>query len=183
MLAQALTLADPTPFTLSSLRTGAFFVQPERKDVCRPARGVGGVGDVPCKWSFFFFRIRTRLVFLLSLVLTSFTHSVGPGGGASLLLHRFYWGFFILERGSDEVSSNTLRIVRRAFNGAVSGSTERPRLFPVFGFFWRARAIFGDVYFLRTVWGAGGVLSSVPTERAGMTYISSYIHARAAQRR
>ncbi|KAJ7906649.1 hypothetical protein B0H13DRAFT_1880422 [Mycena leptocephala] len=40
-LAQALTLSDPTPFTLSPPRTGAFFAQPERKDVCRP-RGRGG---------------------------------------------------------------------------------------------------------------------------------------------
>jgi hypothetical protein len=92
---------------------------------------VGGVGDVPCKWSFFFFRIRTRLVFLLSLVLTSFTHSVGPGGGAFFLLHRFYWGFFILERGSDEVSSNTLRIVR----GGVGFHGEPATLPCVRGFF------------------------------------------------
>ncbi|KAJ7915968.1 hypothetical protein B0H13DRAFT_2451717 [Mycena leptocephala] len=46
-LAQALTLSDPTPFTLSPPRTAAFFAQPERKDVCRPARGVDGVGDIP----------------------------------------------------------------------------------------------------------------------------------------
>ncbi|KAJ7906633.1 hypothetical protein B0H13DRAFT_2333264 [Mycena leptocephala] len=46
-LTQALTLTDPSLFTLCPLCTGAFFARPERKDVCRPVRGVGGVGDMP----------------------------------------------------------------------------------------------------------------------------------------
>ncbi|KAJ7906638.1 hypothetical protein B0H13DRAFT_2505547 [Mycena leptocephala] len=50
-LAQALTLTDPTPFALSPPRTDAFFAQPERKDVCCPARGVGGVGEVPSEFT------------------------------------------------------------------------------------------------------------------------------------
>jgi hypothetical protein len=36
VLTPALTLSDPTPFALSPLRTGTFFAQPEKKDVCRP---------------------------------------------------------------------------------------------------------------------------------------------------
>ncbi|KAJ7829716.1 hypothetical protein B0H13DRAFT_2372400 [Mycena leptocephala] len=52
-LAQALTLSHPTPFALSPPCTGAFFAEPERRDVCRSARGVGWVGTFLVSWFLF----------------------------------------------------------------------------------------------------------------------------------
>ncbi|KAJ7906619.1 hypothetical protein B0H13DRAFT_1880397 [Mycena leptocephala] len=47
-LTPALTLSDPTPFALSSPRTGTFFAQPGRKNICRPPRArMGWHGSGP----------------------------------------------------------------------------------------------------------------------------------------
>ncbi|KAJ7911731.1 hypothetical protein B0H13DRAFT_2271872 [Mycena leptocephala] len=46
-LTQALTLADPPSHSRPRARARSLRSRKERKDVCRPARGVGGVGDVP----------------------------------------------------------------------------------------------------------------------------------------
>ncbi|KAJ7915991.1 glycosyl transferase family 90-domain-containing protein [Mycena leptocephala] len=85
---QALTLTDPTPFTLSPPRTGEFFAQPERAGVCRPARGVGGMGDVPFLVSASSAEFTTDLVPVLSMTKladasTSLSGSDNsPGGGS-----------------------------------------------------------------------------------------------------
>ncbi|KAJ7906628.1 hypothetical protein B0H13DRAFT_709976 [Mycena leptocephala] len=106
-LAQALTLSDPTPFMLSTLRTGAFFAQPERKDVCRPARGVGGVGDVTFLVSASSAEFTTDLVPVLSMIkLADASTSLSggdnsPGGGScfadvsvpeEFYYHNSWWG-------------------------------------------------------------------------------------------
>ncbi|KAJ7911710.1 hypothetical protein B0H13DRAFT_2328091 [Mycena leptocephala] len=86
-LAQALTLSDPTPFTLSPPRTGAFFAQPEG-NVCRPARGVGGMGDVPFLVSASSAEFTTDLVPVLSMTKladasTSLSGGDNSAGGGS----------------------------------------------------------------------------------------------------
>ncbi|KAJ7915986.1 hypothetical protein B0H13DRAFT_1871598 [Mycena leptocephala] len=83
-LAQALTPSDPTPFALSPPRTGAFFAQPERKDVCRPARGVGGV-RVPFLVSASSAEFTTTVLSMTKLAdaSTSLSGGVEGGGGGS----------------------------------------------------------------------------------------------------
>jgi hypothetical protein len=75
--AQALTLTDPTPFTLSPprARTGAFFAQPEGKDVCRPARGVGVGGMCHVSFCGFSLSLSNCFLFLLSVPLVVFIYT------------------------------------------------------------------------------------------------------------
>ncbi|KAJ7915958.1 glycosyl transferase family 90-domain-containing protein [Mycena leptocephala] len=80
---QALTLTDPTPFTLSPPRTGEFFAQPERAGVCRPARGVGGMGDVPFLVSASSAEFTTDLVPVLSMTKLADASTAVSGGDNS----------------------------------------------------------------------------------------------------
>ncbi|KAJ7041646.1 glycosyl transferase family 90-domain-containing protein [Mycena alexandri] len=81
---------DPNPFALSPPSTGAFFADPVRKDVCRPARGVGVLEDVPFLLSASSAEFTTDLVPVLSMAKTvdasttvdATAAGMGGGGGS-----------------------------------------------------------------------------------------------------
>ncbi|KAJ7906615.1 hypothetical protein B0H13DRAFT_2662711, partial [Mycena leptocephala] len=153
-LAQALTLSDPTSFTLSPPRTGAFFAQPERNDVCRPARGVGGVGDVPFLVSASSAEFTTDLVPVLSMTKLS---DVSTGGGAeggrgscfvevlvpgemrdSIPVDFIRWGFLGGSENGSTVYGRCLWGARLYWEPSALVSMERTRLFFVFGVLFKS---------------------------------------------
>ncbi|KAF8186581.1 glycosyl transferase family 90-domain-containing protein [Mycena galopus ATCC 62051] len=84
-LEKALILTDPHPFALSPPDTGAFFSDPSRRDVCRPARGVGKMEDVPFLLSASSAEFTTDLVPILSMTKLADAPTSGTtteGGGS-----------------------------------------------------------------------------------------------------
>ncbi|KAJ7836883.1 glycosyl transferase family 90-domain-containing protein [Mycena olivaceomarginata] len=83
-LTGALTLTDPTPFTLSPPNTTVFFSEPARRDVCRPSRGTGVARDVSFLLSASSAEFTTDLVPVLSMtkLADASTSTTTEGGGS-----------------------------------------------------------------------------------------------------
>ncbi|KAJ7177030.1 glycosyl transferase family 90-domain-containing protein [Mycena filopes] len=73
---------DRTPFALAPPSTGAFFADPARRDVCRPARGVGVLEDVPFLLSASSAEFTTDLVPVLSMAKVADPSTTATGGGS-----------------------------------------------------------------------------------------------------
>ncbi|KAK7051795.1 CAP10 domain-containing protein [Favolaschia claudopus] len=95
----ALKQKDPKPFALSPPRTGEFFSEPSRKDVCRPARGVGKMEDVPFLLSASSAEFTTDFAPVLSM--TKLADASTTGGGGSSFYYRNSWWTGKFERPND----------------------------------------------------------------------------------
>ncbi|KAJ7750804.1 glycosyl transferase family 90-domain-containing protein [Mycena metata] len=73
---------DPTPFALAPPSTRAFFTDPARRDVCRPARGRGRVEDVSFLLSASSAEFTTDLVPVLSMAKIADPSTGSIGGGS-----------------------------------------------------------------------------------------------------